>query len=144
MVQKLGIPLQCAQYTLECMRTQFPEASVTGYRNIVGAMPVNPKDRHVVAAALVGRAQLILTSNIRDFPAADLRPFQIEALTPDDFLADLAARYPAAVRDCVAFMAAQTGEAPGKPRLRPYEILQAVGTFAPKFAEYMLLKFEIT
>lgn len=46
----------------------------------------DPKDRHVVAAAVKAGAQIIVTSNKRDF--YDL-PSGIEVQTPDEFLSNL-------------------------------------------------------
>jgi hypothetical protein len=43
-------------------------------------------DRHVLAAALACVADLIVTHNVRDFPSAILRPFGMDAITPDAFL----------------------------------------------------------
>ena len=48
---------------------------------------------HVLAAAIRGRADVIVTVNVRDFPEA-LETFGIEAQHPDEFIAhpiDLAA-----------------------------------------------------
>jgi hypothetical protein len=42
-------------------------------------------DRHVLAAAIVGRCDVIVTANLKDFPEA-VAPFGIEARHPDDFL----------------------------------------------------------
>lgn len=46
----------------------------------------DPGDTHVLAAALVGHADCIVTTNLRDFPAEALVPYGIEALHPDDFI----------------------------------------------------------
>lgn len=43
-------------------------------------------DRHVLAAALAGHADSIITQNLKDFPAKLLEPFGITALHPDEFL----------------------------------------------------------
>jgi hypothetical protein len=43
-------------------------------------------DRHVLAAAIKGRADLIVTVNLRDFPAGKLDRWGIEAQHPDEFL----------------------------------------------------------
>lgn len=43
-------------------------------------------DRHVLAAALAGHADCIVTQNLKHFPAAMLEPFGITALHPDEFL----------------------------------------------------------
>jgi len=49
------------------MERAFPEADVTGYRPLISAMSNDPKDRQVVAAAVKAGAQVIVTSNIKDF-----------------------------------------------------------------------------
>lgn len=43
-------------------------------------------DRHVVAAAIQGRAHAIVTWNLKDFPDAVLTDFRLEAIDPDTFL----------------------------------------------------------
>jgi len=43
-------------------------------------------DRHVLAAAVAGRADSIVTINIKDFPSSILEPLGITALHPDEFL----------------------------------------------------------
>jgi hypothetical protein len=47
----------------------------------------NEKDRHVLAAAVRTGAHAILTENVKHFPAASLEPYDIDVLTPDQFLA---------------------------------------------------------
>ncbi len=62
---------------------------VTGYEPLVDALKLpDPDDRHVLAAAIRARAQVIVTSNLRHFPAADLDAWDIEAKSPDDFVRD--------------------------------------------------------
>ena len=70
------------------MRRAFPLAVVDGYQPLMPAMTNDPKDRHVLAAAVRGEAALIVTADLRDFPPVALDPFDIEAISPDDFLLD--------------------------------------------------------
>jgi hypothetical protein len=65
---------------------EFPEAEVTGYEHLIAAMRNHEKDRHVAAAAVKAGAQVITTSNLKDF--AEL-PEGIEAQSPDVFLCNL-------------------------------------------------------
>lgn len=54
----------------------------------------DPADRHVVEAALAGRAGLVVTANLRDFPGRALSALGLRALHPDAFLLDLWRRDP--------------------------------------------------
>jgi hypothetical protein len=42
----------------------------------------------VLAAAIVGRCDVIVTQNLQDFPEGALKPYNIEIQHPDDFLAN--------------------------------------------------------
>jgi hypothetical protein len=53
------------------------------------AMTDDPRDGHVLAAAVASEAQAIVTFNLKDFPPEACEPFAIEAIHPDDFLLDL-------------------------------------------------------
>jgi hypothetical protein len=68
------------------MEREFPEAEVKGYEPLVAAMRNDEKDRHVAAAALKAGAQVITTSNLRDFTEL---PDGVEAQSPGDFLCNL-------------------------------------------------------
>lgn len=71
------------------MNESFDDASVTGWEPLVDGITLpDPDDRHVVAAALRGRADAIITDNVRDFPASILEPLGLEAITLDNFLLD--------------------------------------------------------
>jgi predicted nucleic acid-binding protein len=46
----------------------------------------DPRDAHVLAAAIAGHCDCIVTANLKDFPEGKLRPHSIEAVHPDDFI----------------------------------------------------------
>ena len=69
------------------MNASVPDCLVTNYEKLAASIELpDPDDRHVVAAAIVGHADAIVTFNIRDFPEAVLRPYGIEVQYPDEFV----------------------------------------------------------
>jgi predicted nucleic acid-binding protein len=74
--------------TCELMAQAVPDSVVQGWQHIEPGLTGLPDvdDRHVLAAAICGHADAIVTFNLGDFPAAALAPFGVEAQHPDDFL----------------------------------------------------------
>ena len=68
------------------MNRAVPDAMVTDYEKLISTVTLpDDNDRHVVAAAMTGGAEVILTLNLKDFPAERL-PNGIAAVAPDPFL----------------------------------------------------------
>jgi hypothetical protein len=66
------------------------DALVTGYEALIPSLQLpDPNDRHVLAAAIRARADVIVTANLRDFPAGLLAPLAMEAQHPDEFVLHL-------------------------------------------------------
>jgi predicted nucleic acid-binding protein len=78
-----------AQRLISTLRENFQDSMISQHRQLIPSMPTNEKDRHVLAAAVACRAQVIVTFNLRDFPADLLAPFEVEAQSPDVFLTHL-------------------------------------------------------
>jgi hypothetical protein len=72
----------------------FPDAWISGYESLTPKMMNDVKDRHVVACAVQIGARLIVTFNVRHFPAVALDPLLIEAQHPDDFLVNMYRLHP--------------------------------------------------
>lgn len=84
--------------TRDLMDAHVRDALVVGHEPLIGGLGLpDPDDRHVLAAAICCGAAAIVTFNLKDFPAASLAPYGIEAEHPDDFVADLIDVDPAAV-----------------------------------------------
>lgn len=71
---------------ISLMKHHFEDAEVTGYVRLVPAMTNDLKDRHVLAAAITGGADVVVTSNLRHFPPHSREPYNIDAQGPDEFL----------------------------------------------------------
>lgn len=91
------------------METTFPDALVTGREPLAATVQLpDPDDRHVVAAARAGRADVIVTDNLADFPP-DALPEPLFRQSLDDFLLDSLDLYPAQVVAAVRAVARRTG-----------------------------------
>lgn len=68
----------------------FPDALVCNYESLIETLKLpDEKDRHVLAAAIKTNANVIVTNNLKDFPAEYLAEFGLSAKSADDFLADI-------------------------------------------------------
>jgi predicted nucleic acid-binding protein len=69
------------------MDAAMPDCLVQNYRDLIDGLALpDLDDRHVLAAAIAGHADVIVTYNLRDFPEDVLAPYGIEAQHPDTFL----------------------------------------------------------
>jgi hypothetical protein len=86
------------------MNTAVPMASVNDYEALIPSIVLpDPNDRHVVAAGAKAGASVIVTWNVRDFPAIELRKYGLKKETPPDiFLTGLYHRMPDIMLSAVA------------------------------------------
>jgi hypothetical protein len=76
--------------TRRLMNEHIDDALVNGYEPIIDRLSLpDAKDRHVLAASIHCGAGVIVTVNLRDFPAAVLATHGVEALHPDSFIRGL-------------------------------------------------------
>jgi hypothetical protein len=70
------------------MADAIPDVAVRDYARLIPVVPPlpDPDDSHVVAAAMASGAEVIVTFNLKDFPANVVGRLGIEAQHPDTFL----------------------------------------------------------
>lgn len=72
------------------MNASVLDCLVKDYEPLIEALALpDPDDRHVLAAAIKGRADVIVTFNLTDFPIYCLDNYGIEAQHPDVFIGHL-------------------------------------------------------
>lgn len=78
------------QRTRELMDSHVRDCLIDGYQSLIETLNLpDADDRHVLAAAIVGRVDVIVTFNTKDFPEKVLEQYSIEAQHPDEFIAHL-------------------------------------------------------
>lgn len=130
LISKKGMAPEKAQRLVDTMRRFFGEAIVSNYESLLGAMTNDPKDRHVLAAAVHIGAQIIVTSNLQDFPTSALAPYAIEAQSPDIFLSNLFNDEPQLVTSLIIEQAADLTNPPKTPQ----QTLDTLAQHVPEFA----------
>ena len=120
------------------MERAFPEALVEPPPGLADQLGCDPGDRHVLAAAIAAKAEVIVTLNVRHFPAEVLEPLGIEAVTPDQFLCNLLDLDPGAMHGCLETIAARQRN----PARTAQALLQILSRQAPTFAS-RCMEFQI-
>jgi predicted nucleic acid-binding protein len=62
-----GIPAERVDRRIAHVARSFPDALVDGYGSLIDGMTNDPKDRHVLAAAVRANAEVLVTFNMSDF-----------------------------------------------------------------------------
>jgi predicted nucleic acid-binding protein len=91
------VPTTAVKHRIAEMRRAFPDAEVTGYEPLIASMTCDQKDRHVLAAAVRSRAEVLVTFNVRDFPTKSTDPYDVQVVDTESFLLDQLDLYPGIV-----------------------------------------------
>jgi predicted nucleic acid-binding protein len=94
-----GIPGASVKRRVDAMRHAFPDATVTGFDDLIGTMTNDPKDRHVLAAGIRANCEVLVTlvesrAVVYDGPDVSVDSYDIEIVHPDEFLLDQLDLYP--------------------------------------------------
>lgn len=127
------IPPERVLRRFAAMDDAFEDAAVEGWEDLEQTVTLpDADDRHVVAAAMRGRADAIVTANVRDYPMDVLGPLNVEVTHPDDFLLDQLDLAPRVVLDVLREQAAHTLQ----PALTPVDLIARLARCGiPGFAD---------
>ena len=127
---QMTIPAR-ALHLVATVRRAFPQAMVDGYAHRMDDLETHPDDRHVLAAAIVADAGVIVTANLRHFPATALAPHGVMAQDPDTFLTELVVRAPLTSTRVILEQAADLRNPPATPN----DVLDRLAGHAPRFVQ---------
>ena len=92
---KVGVTPEQASRRVGMMREAFgAEALIDGFEDLIEQIRCDPKDRHILAAAVRGGADTVVTYNLKDFPGEAGAPYGIGICHPDSFLVQLLSETP--------------------------------------------------
>jgi predicted nucleic acid-binding protein len=106
-----------AEGEIALLRAAWPEAEIAAdpARETMLDLP-DAADRHVLAVAIAGQADVIATLNLRDFPRRALDPHGLRAEAPDALLMRLWLSHPETVEAAVRDVQRETVRISGRPQ----------------------------
>ncbi|MEI6428755.1 MAG: PIN domain-containing protein [Pseudanabaena sp. ELA607] len=107
----------------------FPDAMLNVTDRLIPCMDNHKGDRHVLAAALIAKAHVIVTENLKHFPAVVLSQYQVEAQSADQFLTYLHDLFPQEIRQVLQTQASDLK----KPPMSVTDLLNVLKTSVPNF-----------
>lgn len=130
-LQKMDYSEAQAERRIVNMDVAFEDARVTGYEALIPAMTNDAKDRHVLATAVRCGAHAIVTENVRHFPKGSVAPYDLDVLTPDQFL----------VHQCHLSRELAEEKLQRQASVRGFlysDLLDSLGKCAPSFVQLLL------
>ncbi len=128
--QKLGLTSEQSSRRIGQMSRAFPDAIIQPRESLhetLTGIP-DPDDRHVLAAAIAGRANVVVTNNLRHFPQEYLAQFGILRQSADEFLMTQFQRNSPLVIERLDEQAADI-------RRRRADVISVLKRVVPKFAD---------
>ncbi len=99
---KPNIPMEKLDRVRELMNQNVRDCLVVDYQWLIPSLSLpDLGDRHVLAAAIKAKAEVIVTTNTKDFPSSELGKYDIEAQHQDTFISNLIDLHPLQVIEAV-------------------------------------------
>jgi hypothetical protein len=81
-----GVTEQRIDRRIGIMNEYFPDALISGHDHLIPEMQADPKDKHVLAAAVHGGCDVLVTDNVRDFNPPSTGPYAMRVERLSQFL----------------------------------------------------------
>ena len=129
--EKLGWEPELADSFQQALQDAFPEAMISGYEDLISAMTNHEKDRHVLAAAVRDKLDIIITFNLKDFKSEHLDKWGIKAVHPQQYLLTLYSMNPAVVMG-------KLSQISQKRQINLEDVVLSLGKALPDFSSKIL------
>lgn len=118
------------------LRSLFPECTYASgqYETLAAPNGDGPHDGLIPALCTRAHARVVVTLEPDKFPEAQLKPLDLEALHPDEFLCYLLEESPSTMLQAITELAADTRE----PPRTVVQLLELLGKVVPNFVDGIL------
>lgn len=100
LVNRPDLPRDFLKRTVAMMNSAIEDCLIEDFAYLIESLNLpDADDRHVLTAAIVGRADAIVTFNLKDFPDSAVTAHGIDILHPDDFLVAQYEQFPTVFLD---------------------------------------------
>ena len=90
LLNRKDLKLKQLTRTVNLMNGAFPFSEVINFTSIIPKLELpDQNDRHILAAGIKSKADYIVTNNLKDFPNSYLKQFDIQSISPDNFVMKL-------------------------------------------------------
>jgi predicted nucleic acid-binding protein len=127
-LNKLNWPSKLAESFQREMQIAFPFSSITNYEKHISFLKNDPKDRHVLAAAIEGKIATIVTFNLKHFPEDFLAQWNVRAVHPQELLLSICNAHPERIKKTLSVIAARRKQG-------IEEVLRHLKKSIPQFAD---------
>ena len=115
------------QNVAKLMNDSIEGILIQGFEHLIEGLTLpDPDDRHVLAAAIHGQVDVIVTNNQKDFPIKTLEPYGLSVQSADDFVTGLLEVNDKAVREVIATIQRRLRK-PSLTMLEYFTTLEMVG-----------------
>ena len=127
--------------TATLMRDAIDDCLIDNFEHLIDSLTLpDPDDRHVLAAAIVGRTDAIITFNLKDFPDTSTSVHGIEIVHPDDFIVAQYLRDPAKILSIISGLRARLIK-PSVPADRLLSTYEQQGL--PKLSNFLRTRIDL-
>ncbi len=102
LINRLAKAPSAVDRLLNSFRSAFPGGALGAETGFIAELEIpDPNDRHVIASAVLGECDVLVTFNTKDFPPGVLSRWDLEVMDVDRALGFLACRFPNKIADVV-------------------------------------------
>ena len=128
LLERIQVDPEHVEKLLGAVARAFPDAEVEDFGHLIDGIELpDPDDRHVLAAAVRGECDFVVTFNEKDFPDEVVAGRDVQVLSPDEAVFMLAGAFPDRIASVVETQVTRLS----RPSMTMEEFLERFAVRAP-------------